>query len=193
MAVGFGAVVSAVTSGVDAPAAGPYEQAVRPSTTVVWVGDSITAGWVDELSAGLDTCDGRQIVWDAVAGRRVLDGQTIFGPIKSGLVAVADMPRAANWVVELGTNDVGAADPAALIDGLLAALPPGAHVSWVTVNNGGAAAEDAMNAAIRTHPGIDEVWDWNLYSAGHPEWFVDGIHPTLAGAEAMLAFYCSQM
>jgi hypothetical protein len=116
---------------------------------------------------------------DAAGGRRA--SQTA-----SALAAHGQLPDTV--VVHVGTNGaVGAGE----LDDLLGRLSGVRRVVLVNVQlNGRRGWESSVNAEIAAAagrwPGV-HLADWRSASAGHPEWFRDGVNLTAAGAEAYAA------
>jgi hypothetical protein len=94
-------------------------------------------------------------------------------------------------VVVSGYNDAGDVPSqfGRRVDAVMSELTagaPGRVVVWPTLANGtgwyGAENQALRAATSRWHNLI--VPDWETASAGHASWFVDGIHPDRAGAQA---------
>ena len=154
LAGGLAAVVAGVVVGADAFApddqqapsapAGSADvattQARRARTSLVMVGDSITAGSTTPLKAAFSAVGFTGVTIEAQPSRRIEVGGGPNEP-RSGMQAIttllADHAAPDVWVVALGTNDVGKyADEAAyaqLIDRLLALVPGGRPLLWVDV------------------------------------------------------------
>jgi lysophospholipase L1-like esterase len=153
---------------------------------VLFVGDSITEQSENELTFAL-----RAAGWDpTIEGH---SGTAIFG-VRWGVdwkALLAELVRQVDpdvAVVELGTNDsdVGAADIADGIDGLMQSLRDVPRVVWVNVQRGISRAplativdEELRKATVRW-PNL-EVLDMASHFAGHPEWLSDGLHLNDAG------------
>lgn len=119
---------------------GVGEPVASEVTSVVMVGDSITAGSDAELRFAFASVGVTDITIDAQSGRRIEVGRDDTPPI-AGISATRRLIAAGAdpdlWIVALGTNDVGSfADPqdaAQLVDSLLSLLPPQAPVAWIDV------------------------------------------------------------
>ncbi len=164
---------------------------------VVLVGDSIVAGnrsLIDPVFAArgldvrIDARSGRNLTVAFTDGTRIVD---------SGADAVARLResglRPALWVIEVGANDIGfvrrceCADPVAFavdrIDQLLAELPPGANVAWVTPHR--VELEPALthfNNALLVRS-LQQI-DWHAAALFRDDWFLDAKHPSIPGARA---------
>ena len=114
------------------------------------------------------------------------------GPPPTALQVVKKRSR---WIGKFVVVDVGYNDTAANydLDVVMRALQKSGvrMVVWLTLRDPDHVYQGS-NKAIRTKP---KEWpqfvvaDWDGYSAGHPEWFVeDGIHPTPRGAAKLGQF-----
>lgn len=153
LAGGLAAVVGGVVIGADAfapdedeaPTAAPGEPAASTTppapqtrTSLVMIGDSITAGSSSALSTALEGTGFTDVTIEAQPSRRIDVGGG--NEPRSGtqaldkLLAQGASPDV--WVVALGTNDIGKyaerSDYADLIDRFLARLPKG-PLLWVDV------------------------------------------------------------
>ena len=109
-------------------------------TSAVMIGDSITLGSNEALTASLSAAGIVNLTIDGVASRRIAVGNGTSEPL-AGL-KVIEQQRAAGanpdvWIIALGTNDVGgypdAAAYTALIDSVIAMLPADSALVWVDV------------------------------------------------------------
>jgi hypothetical protein len=122
---------------------------------------------------------------DAVGGRRAPDAV-------AELAAHGPLPDTV--VVHVGTS--GAVTGGEL-DAILGRLTGVRRVVLVNVQLNGrrsweASANAEIAAAAHRWPGV-HLADWRAASAGHPEWFRDGIHLTAAGADAYAAVIASAL
>jgi hypothetical protein len=148
------------------------------------IGDSVLAGAGPGFQNTLTMC---QYV-DAMTNRQYFQADE-SGALQL-LAAAGLLPHTV--VVALGNNGYTSA---AELDALLAGLPGVQRVVLVTVQLQHARVwQDAVNAELRAaaarHPTLVAVADWEVASAGHPEWFgPDGIHISgnPAGATAYAA------
>lgn len=108
--------------------------------TVGMVGDSITAGSMDELRYVFTAHGVDEATIDGVPSRRIEIGNGNSEPLNgiSTLYAMlADGVRPDAWVIALGTNDVGqyadATEYAGLIDTMVEMLPDDVALVWVDV------------------------------------------------------------
>ena len=107
------------------------------------------------------------------------------------------------WVIQLGTNDLGAvkncgcADPVAfagdLIDRLLEELPANRPVAWVTVlYRDDYDLTNTFNEALRrraaTNPYMRLI-DWARLSLQRPDWFIDPVHQSIDGVVRFTQMY----
>ncbi len=172
---------------------------MRPSGAVALVGDSLTYSYWSALPKPFRDNRWGPFELEARSARRTLVTTSIA---TSGVDAIRRIRATGfdpvTWVVALGTNDMnityhaaGATD--ALIDGLMAELGRGHRVIWVNVYARDFPAQTrAFNAALSKatarHRNL-AVADWNGLVVAHPNWIgSDGVHPTLAGAEARNAW-----
>ena len=180
----------------------PNRHAAAASATWAIIGDSVVAG--NSLIIEPQLAAAHMPPWfvEAKSGRRTeVPVVNSWYQATSGLQAVARTlalgHHPALWVIELGTNDAYAvqwcecpdrvAFAGEMIDHLLQALGPGAQVVWLTIRNSlEPIGADAFNTALAQRAGPSfMVADWRAYSDPHPEWFVDGTHPTTPGAIAL--------
>jgi lysophospholipase L1-like esterase len=140
------------------------------------VGDSITERSSEELEARFADDD---VAIRAAIG---LDIFTAAPSIKEGVEADPD-----HLIIALGTNN----DPWTESDdqALAAAIEliQDADAIWVTPNTN----PEPIVEALRDHD-IDAA-RWDLYSAGHPEWFADPVHPNAEGAKAFAEFIAASI
>lgn len=177
-----------------APSSGaPVPPVGRPSTAAVATAGGGTSG--TRTTAAAAFCLGDSVMFagspagfgtlsmcrevDAVGGRRAPDAAAelaTHGPLPDTVV------------VHVGTS--GAVTGGEL-DAILGRLTGVRRVVLVNVQLNGrrsweASANAEIAAAARRWPGV-HLADWRAASAGHPEWFRDGIHLTAAGADAYAA------
>jgi lysophospholipase L1-like esterase len=172
---------------------------LRQSGAVALVGDSLTYSYWSGLPKPFRDNQWGPFELEARSARRALVTTSIA---TSGVEAIRRIRATGfdpvTWVIALGTNDMnityrraGATD--ALIDGLMAELGLGHRVIWVNVFARGYPAQTkAFNAALSSatarHHNL-AIADWNGLVTAHPSWIgSDGVHPTLAGAEARNAW-----
>jgi lysophospholipase L1-like esterase len=184
--------------------------AVLPQSVVV-VGDSLTALNTSTVERSLKAHHVPSWKLNAHTGRRsTIDVTTASGVLESGLTAIGQLKAqgytAPVWIIEQGTNDLGSlgachCDQKALarsrIDTISRAIGPGAHIGWVTVHHGqhpiaAATWNAAVAEAAAASPDLFVV-DWAARSAGHSNWFVDGIHPNALGAPALAELIASSV
>jgi lysophospholipase L1-like esterase len=170
--------------------------------SVVIIGDSIINGNRSIVEAALARQAVPSWTFDTKSGRKITTATTINGaPVSSGLDAV-DAVRASGvdslfWVVELGTNNLGmirncgCADQAAFARRLIVTMLDrigDRRVAWVSVRAASHLPEsrvfNAALARVADERANVSVIDWFAHSEGRPDWFIDGVHPTLDGARA---------
>jgi lysophospholipase L1-like esterase len=153
------------------------------------VGDSITEAAKPALEKAFSGIGLDDVDINAEGGRRMVRSNSI----SSGLDAIAEV-RADGaapdvWVIALGTNDVANYPHdqyTGVIQQVLAALPPDAHVVWVDCYlrryKADAQDFDAVLREVLAARGNAKVVDW--YSiAGEDGVLVDGVHPSGFGKD----------
>ena len=180
-----------------APTAPPPGECRR----VIVIGDSLMDNAEPWLIAELER-GGYEFFVDAHHSRRIPAAiREPYSGVTTALTARATFGDAECWVVGLGSNDLifGGGESVEvstqLIDEMLAALTPGAHVWWVNVNfhhdprtgydmeaathrfNAALAARDAALADLT-------VLDWYTLSEANLQWFFDPVHVDRTGSIA---------
>jgi hypothetical protein len=167
---------------------------------VVVVGDSLMDNAEPWLRAGLGTAGFTYFV-DAQPSRRIPG--TVRAPysgVRAAAAIRASWGEADCWMIALGSNDLyhGAGQPEvadAMIDEMLGAVTPGAHVWWVNVDYHRdprtsfdfPAATAVFNARLdlRAAAATDfEVIDWYSYAEANLQWFFDPVHVDRTGSIA---------
>jgi hypothetical protein len=179
-------LLSTAAAGVAAPASAPRVTIVADSVggVLFWQREAR-----DELGRGIDlrieirTC--RRLVtegceYDGERPPSALEAIKALGP---GLGDVV--------VVDIGYNDAPAGYPAALDRVMRALLDAGVdRVVWVTLRErrpSWAEINDAIRDGAKRWPEM-RVGDWERESAGHDEWFADGIHMNWVGGASFGRF-----
>jgi lysophospholipase L1-like esterase len=107
------------------------------------------------------------------------------------------------WVIQLGTNDLGAVKNCRcddqivfagdLIDRLLAELPADTPIAWVNLmNRADFDVTNAFNEALRRRAVAEPYFrriDWARRSLPRPDWFVDPVHLTFEGVVQFTQMY----
>lgn len=163
----------------------PVPEFSQPAATVehvVVLGDSLTVTSRKHLQL-LAEKSGYEIQIDAVSGRKTSAGIDALKKL--------EIPVGATVVVALGTNDSNdSPNYRATIDELMAAVPSGSPVVWLTSYR--KKPLDNLTRALREaqlyHPRLS-VADWVSVLESHKEWFnSDNVHYTPAGNEAFARF-----
>jgi lysophospholipase L1-like esterase len=155
-----------------------------PFGTVTIIGDSLTQGVSDDISAALDTA-GVSYRLDARVGR----------PTREALPVLAANPPdvGSTVIIALGTNDRGSSTAAfqKLTEEVVAAAAPAAQVLWVNLALPGSTQDDAINtaldAAALSLTGLDgrprlTVVDWHSVADTQTSFFgPDGVHHSSVG------------
>ena len=163
----------------------PLAETPQPAATVkhvVVLGDSLTVTSRKHLQL-LAEKSGYEIQIDAVSGRKTIAGIDALKKL--------EIPVGATVVVALGTNDSNdSPNYRATIDELMASVPSGSPVVWLTsyrkkpLDN----LARALREAELYHPSLT-VADWVSVLESHKEWFSsDNVHYTPAGNEAFARF-----
>jgi hypothetical protein len=156
-------------------ATAPAGAAGVAGTGAYCLGDSVMLGASSTYYGTLAMCG----EVDAEVGRQASAGAAI-------LQAHGAFPGTV--VVHLGTNGPTSAGE---LDAMLGAVAGVPRVVLVNVQlNGSRTWEGSVNGEIAAAAGRwpdVRLADWHGASAGHPDWFSDGIHLTAAGAEAYAA------
>jgi hypothetical protein len=194
--------VVAVTSLLAAASATAAPAATSSALHATFVGDSVSASilYVGDaqrrLEHGVDaTVDVRL---DLKVCRRLVQPSCSYQGVapSTALQAVQAYGRSLGKVliVKVGYNESAAGYGQGIDRVVRAALADGATgVVWVTLRESGSYASlyHATNAAIRQAakrwPQL-VVADWNAYSAGKPWFASDGLHLSVAGADALASF-----
>ena len=157
-------------------------QPVATIEHVVVLGDSLTVTSRKHLQR-LAEKSGYEIQIDAVSGRKTSAGISALKKL--------EIPTGATVVVALGTNDSNdSPNYRTTIDELMAAVPPGSPVVWLTSYR--KKPLDNLTRALREaqlyHPRLT-VADWVSVLESHKDWFSsDNVHYTPAGNEAFANF-----
>lgn len=168
-------------------------------TSVVMVGDSITAGSAADIDAALRGAGVEDVRIDGATSRRIEVGNGKGDAPKSGVIAVYELLAEgldpSVWVIELGTNDVGSyAGPeeyGALIDQITAMLPSSKPLVWVNTYREqyldhtrmfNLVLEERMNSR-----GNAAIADWYTVASAPDQTVLrsDNLHPNANGQAAL--------
>jgi hypothetical protein len=177
--------------GVETPAARAVtvtDDARGPKGAIAVVGDSLTAGLINDLGSRLGDVGFGGLRVDAVVSRRM----TKSSSVSSGVSAIRTARSAGfdptNWMIALGTNDFYESSSVMerMINDVMNEIGSGRQVIWVNVwmfaypadsarFNTALARVDAQRSNLR-------VIDWASSARAHPNWFSgDGVHYTNEG------------
>jgi lysophospholipase L1-like esterase len=153
------------------------------------VGDSITVAAKPALEQAFSDIGLDDVDINAESGRRMVMSSSISSGLDGIQEVIADGAAPDLWVIALGTNDVANYPHdqyAGVIQQVLAALPPDAHVVWVDCYlrryKADAQDFDAVLRQVLAARGNAKVVDW--YSiAGEDGVLVDGVHPSGFGKD----------
>jgi lysophospholipase L1-like esterase len=166
---------------------------------VVIVGDSLTSDNASSIGPALAEA-GVEARLEGLGARQIAVSIEYYGYRDSGVERIRSLRAAgvdpALWVIQLGTNDLGAiatcqcpdrvAFAVGLIDQLLAEVPPNRPIAWVTVmNRADFDVTNAFNEALRRRAVRNpymRLIDWSRLSLERPDWFIDAVHPNVDGA-----------
>lgn len=184
------------------PASG---QTAQPDAVIV--GDSLTGGNATYIENSLRSNGLSNVRVEGLSGRKIAESFRSGRDVDSGIARIRSLQdrgiRPKLWVIELGTNDLysikrcGCSDPVAfagaLIDRLRAQIGPATPTAWVTVmDRADYDVTNTFNEALRRRAAADPYFrmiDWATLSMMQPEWFSDGVHPTIAGLRAFSDMY----
>jgi len=176
----------------------------------VIVGDSLTARNATYIAPTLRNA-GLDVGLEALGARQIAVSFDWYGYRDSGIERIRTLRRSgvdpALWVIQLGTNDLrgirncGCADPVvfagALIDRLLAELPPTTPVAWVTVlDRSDFGVSATFNEALRRRAATNHflrLVDWASLSLERPDWYGDAVHPNAAGVVRFTKMYVDEI
>jgi lysophospholipase L1-like esterase len=210
MGVIFCLVTAALLAGT-APLNASREASAAPGQPdVVIVGDCLTGGNGNYIGATLRNA-GLDVRVEGLSSRRIAVSFDFLGHRDSGVERVRSLKAAgvspALWVIQLGTNDLGAIDdcgcpdPVAyagsIIDQLLDEIGSDVPIAWVTVANRNQwDASRWFNAAITIRAARDPhiaLIRWNELSASRPDWFVDHVHQNSTGVRVFTQMYIDRI
>jgi hypothetical protein len=163
---------AATASYAAAPATAPAGAA---SGTVTAVGDSVMLGAVDALQQDVPNLT----VIDARGNRQAPEAIALLGQLRAA-GKLGDVV-----VVHIGDNGVFTAEE---FDEMMRVLSGVRKVlvvnTTVPVGHSRAPNNEVLAAGVQRYPNRAVLVDWHAASAGHPEYFWDGLHLTTPGAKA---------
>ncbi len=170
-----------------------------PITSVVVVGDSITAGSSAAVSSTLVDAGIPDVRVEGKSSRRIEVGNGKGGTPLSGLREIegllAEGVAPSAWVIELGTNDIGSYPDAIaygeLIDAVVALLPPDVPLVWVnTYREQYLEHTNIFNLVLEqrmTLRGNAVIADWFALASAPDQKILQGdhIHPNKEGQQVL--------
>jgi peptidoglycan/LPS O-acetylase OafA/YrhL len=173
---------------VPAPYAGPLAEGVSPQDRPLEDGVRLTSADISWYGSSVD-------LWAVGTLRKVVPGVAIDAGVNRspGFVegrATRDLAaRKLRKAVVLHLGDAGPVS-VAVLDRTLSRL--GTRVRVVLVNSTArfafvAQGNRTLEQVARAHPNV-VVADWKSFSAGHPDWFKDGLHLTAKGMSSYALF-----
>ena len=193
---------------------GPAHDAVvvhADGPDAIIVGDSLTGGNQSYIRSQLQQSGLSAVRVEGLSGRRIGVSFDFKGRRDSGIARVR-MLRAAGvdsdlWVIQLGTNDLGAIENCrcpsrvgfalSMIQDLVDEIGRDASIAWVTVHDRErpAVADDfntAVYLAALAHPRMTMI-QWKRLAVQRPDWFLDDVHPNIAGLRAFTEMYVADI
>lgn len=145
-----------------------YQNPLSTYSQILWIGDSVT-----NISRYAIADVFPNVTMDAVSGRTLEEGTASVKENWQGWQGEAA-------VIELGANTVAnKAEFRRQYEDMISALPQNLEIWCVNIQVKGT-YHDPQNKAItelvNENPRLHLI-DWDGYSAAHPEWFVDNVHP----------------
>ena len=173
-----------------------FPMAETPPSSVMLIGDSITAEHQERIENNLADCGISNVTIDAESGRLMESSSTPFGYIPSGLDVLSSIEeenRPDVYIIELGVNDINVgnikteADARRLIDSALSHMSGAEKIYWVTTWRYGSEENTNMfNQVLSTYDQVELIrWDRDAIF-----FTPDGLHPNWLGADVMSNYYC---
>ena len=171
--------------------AGSPQPAGATGSAVTIVGDSLTVG-TSQLESALTDAGWGDVFVSAKSGRHIyLSGDVSMSGMGSIRAIRASGRDTQDWVIALGTNDLGYFSSIAATETYLQQvvdeIGTGHRIAFVTLAiESGSAAANRFNTVVRSWASSDPsrflVIDWDAALVGHANWFADdGIHYTSTG------------
>jgi hypothetical protein len=188
-------ILLALAAGTSAPSDAVAAAGGKDPLRVTFIGDSVSASILYATAAQRELERGIKVRLDLKVCRRLVLPSCPYQGITppTALETVQSYGRSLGkvLVVKVGYNDSADGYGAAIDKVMRAAVADGATgVVWVTLREERSGYR-WINAAIRQ---ATRRWsqlvvaDWNAYSAGKPWFGPDGLHLSVAGADALAAF-----
>ena len=165
-------------------------------SSVVMIGDSITAASTEDLRTGFSSIGFDDVLIEAQQDKRMTTGTNSnpAGADIAAFIAGSDNDGAHDdelWILALGTNDInqyGTLDEiGAQVDEVLDAVPDDASVLWVDTYYAGSEGGDGeVNLVVADRlerRGDAAVVPWSAYGAGDGVMSGDGVHPSPLGRQ----------
>lgn len=184
-------------------------QVLQPDAIVV--GDSLTGGNSSYIGPVLRSTGLSNLRLEGLSARRIAVSFQYLGYRDSGIERIRSLKDSGVqpklWVIQLGTNDLGAINncrcenpvffAGALIDRLLAEIGPDTPTAWVTVlNRDDYRVSNTFNEALRRRAAVNPYFrliDWSTLSMEQPGWFIDAVHPNTTGLVQFTAMYAREI
>lgn len=197
------ASVALVLGGSGARPAGVH--ADGPAAVIV--GDSLTGGNDSFIRAELQRAGLASVRVEGLSARRIAQSFDFKGRRDSGIARIRALRSVGVdpdlWVIQLGTNDLGAIEncdcpnrvafAVTLIEQLVDEVGDDASIAWVTVHDRDRpdVADDfntAVFVAALGHPRMTMI-QWKRLAVDRPDWFLDDVHPNIVGLRAFTQMY----
>lgn len=187
----------------------PTLGAAGPSAVIV--GDSLTGGNADFITSQLRSAGLGSVRVEGLSARRIAHTFEFRGLRDSGIDRIRALRSSGVetdlWVIQLGTNDLVAIErcecpnrvvfAAALIRSLVDEIGRDDSIAWVTVHDQirpelAADFNTAIFLASFSHPRMTMI-QWQRRAADRPDWFLDNVHPNVAGLRAFTEMYIDEI
>lgn len=200
-----------VTVAVGAAVHHRRNSAYADGPAAVIVGDSLTGGNQKFIRSELRSAGLGAVRVEGLSARRIAETFEFQGHRDSGIDRIRTL-RATGidpdlWVIQLGTNDLAMIEDCAcadrvgfarsLIQRLVDEVGRDSTIAWVTVHDRTRpdVADDfntAVFLAALDHPRMTML-PWKRNAVDRPEWFLDDVHPNVAGVRALTDMYIDEI